>query len=65
MSMAIVLASLYVCSNVRLYRIVRSFESIVRNLLQQENFTNLTVVREDVAFRGERVSYTNIARMLC
>ena len=38
------------------FRIVRSFEAIARGLLQQENFTNITVIREDIAFIGELVS---------
>ena len=38
------------------YRIVRSFERISENLVDQENFTNTTVQEERVVFRGERVS---------
>ena len=34
---------------------MKTFEVTVRNLLQQENFTNFTVVSEDIAFVGERV----------
>ena len=38
-------------------RIVRSFERISENLVNQENFTNTTIREERLVFRGERVSY--------
>ena len=38
------------------YRIVRSFERIGENLVDQENFTNTTIQEESLVFRGERVS---------
>ena len=38
-------------------RIVRSFERISENLVDQENFTNITIREERLVFRGERVSY--------
>ena len=38
------------------FRIIKSFEGIVNAVVNQENFTNVTVVEEDIAFRGERVS---------
>ena len=37
-------------------RIVRSFERISENLVDQENFTNTTIQEESLVFRGERVS---------
>ena len=37
-------------------RIVRSFERISENLVDQENFTNTTIQGESLVFRGERVS---------
>lgn len=36
--------------------IVNSFETITENLVDQENFTNITIQEESLAFRGERVS---------
>ena len=36
-------------------RIVQQFENIVEALIQQENFTNISVVTEDIALVGERV----------
>jgi len=35
---------------------VNSFETITENLVDQENFTNITIQEESLAFRGERVS---------
>ena len=43
------------------FRIVRSFEAIARGLLQQENFTNITVIRRDIAFIGELVSIEQVS----
>lgn len=40
-----------------LHRIVRSFEGIVDALVNKENFTNVTIVTNDIALIGERVSY--------
>ena len=37
------------------YRIVKAFDSILDALIQQENFTNISVQR-DLALKGERVS---------
>ena len=41
---------------VNYFRIVQAFENIVDVLINQVNFTNLSVVQTDLAFRGERVS---------
>ena len=41
-----------------LCRIVESFESITAELSQQENFTELTIMEENVAVRIERVRRT-------
>ena len=38
-------------------RIVQQFENIVEALIQQENFTNISVIAEDVALVAERVSF--------
>ena len=38
-----------------LFSIVREFDSIVTSLLQQQNFTNITVNGDNIAFIGERV----------
>ena len=40
---------------VNYFRIVQAFENIVDVLINQVNFTNLSVVQTDLAFRGERV----------
>ena len=37
-------------------RIVKAFDSIVDALIQQENFSNISVVQSDLALKGERVS---------
>ena len=39
-----------------LHRIVQQFDNIVEVLIEQQNFTNITVTAEDVALVGERVS---------
>ena len=58
---------MYTCLSavVRLFfdRIVQQFENIVEALIQQENFTNISVVAEDVALVGERVSNTSILKI--
>ena len=36
--------------------IVNTFEDVTENLVGQENFTNIAISREALAFRGERVS---------
>ena len=41
-------------------RIVQQFENILEALIQQENFTTIEVVAEDVALVAERVSYVII-----
>ena len=46
-SMAVL--SIFLC------RIVESFEAIAQNLVNQENFTRIEVVGEDVTLVGERV----------
>ena len=50
----------YTCLSVVLclsfLRIVQQFENIVEALIQQENFTNISVVTEDIALVGERMS---------
>ena len=38
-------------------RIVQAFNDIVDVLIEQVNFTNISVVQRDLALRGERVSY--------
>ena len=43
---------MYTCT----YRIVKAFDSIVDALIEQENFTNISVVQRDLALKGERVS---------
>ena len=51
----------YTCMPVSVFlfshRIVQQFENIVEVLIQQQNFTNLTVIAEDVAVVGESVCY--------
>ena len=47
---------LSVASCLSLHRIVQQFENIVEALIEQENFTNVSVIAEDVALVGERVS---------
>ena len=37
-------------------RIVKSFERIGESLVDQENFTNITIQEESLVFKGERVS---------
>ena len=44
-----------VCATVFFFRIVQLFENIVDVLIQQENFTNITVIADDVVLVGERV----------
>ena len=39
------------------YRIVEAFNDIVDALIEQVNFTNISVSRRDLALRGEQVSY--------
>ena len=46
------------------YRIVKAFDSIVDALIQQENFTNISVVQRDLALKGERVSLLNCAHKI-
>ena len=41
-------------------RIVQAFDTITNSLIEQENFTNATVVREDVAFTGQKVCEHNV-----
>ena len=36
-------------------RVIQSFETLANNLVQQENFTNVTIVEKDVAFVAMRV----------
>lgn len=36
--------------------IINSFEGIIDALINQENFTNITVVEDDIALLGQRVS---------
>ena len=38
-------------------RIVQAFNDIVKVLIEQVNFTNISVVQRDLELRGERVSY--------
>ena len=39
------------------YRVVRSFEAIAENLVDlNRNFTNITLLRTNLAFQGTRVS---------
>ena len=45
------------------YRIVQAFDNIVDALIQQENFTDILVVRRDLALRGERVCYHSNAML--
>ena len=40
-----------------LHRIIRSFEGIIDALVNKEDFTNVTLVKNDIALIGERVSY--------
>ena len=51
--MYIVMACNYIFTTCR---IVQSFEDIAISLVQQENFTELTVTNENIAVRIERVS---------
>ena len=37
-------------------RIVRSFEKITENLVDQDNFTNTTIQKETLVFWGKKVS---------
>ena len=39
-----------------IFSIINSFEGIVDALINQENFTNITVVEDDIALIGKRVS---------
>ena len=41
----------------KLHRIIRSFEGIIDALVNKENFTNVKLVKNDIALIGERVSY--------
>ena len=43
--------------NASKYRIVEAFNDIVDALIEQVNFTNISVSTRDLALRGERVSY--------
>ena len=36
--------------------IINSFERIIDALINQDNFTNITVVENDIALKGESVS---------
>ena len=38
-------------------RIVQAFDNIVDALIESEDFTNISIVEQDLALRGERVSY--------
>ena len=38
------------------YRIVQALESILETLIEQENFTSVQVIQEDVALIAEQVS---------
>lgn len=42
------------------HRIVQSFESIIGALVGSDNFTNVTIIGDDIAVQGERVSYKNM-----
>ena len=50
---------IYTCLSVAscpsFHRLVQQFENIVEALIVQENFTNVSVIAEDVALVGERV----------
>ena len=37
-------------------RIVQTFDNIVDALIESDNFTNISIVEQDLALRGERVS---------
>ena len=39
------------------FRIVQAFDNIVDSLIELDNFTNISVVEQDLALRGERVSH--------
>ena len=41
------------------FRIVQAFDNIVDALIESNNFTNISVVKKDLALRGERVSQNN------
>lgn len=39
-----------------MFRIIQAFEVITQSLIENENFSDVTVIAEDVVFTGERVS---------
>ena len=48
--------ALFYYSILFVYRIVQAFESILDTLIDQENFTNIRVIEEDVTLIAEQVS---------
>ena len=46
------------------YSIIQSFESITTNLVDQQNFTNLTVIERDVTMEARRVRKSLIKNFL-
>ena len=56
--------SVWILFAMYVYRIVKAFDSIVDALIQQENFTNISVVQRDLALKGERVSLLNCAHKI-
>ena len=53
-----VVLSIFLCS------IVESFEAIAENLVNQENFTRIEVVGDDVTLVGERVGGFSLSHCL-
>ena len=53
--MSVLIIGNFFLNDVNYFSIVQAFENIVDVLINQVNFTNLSVVQTDLAFRGERV----------
>lgn len=45
-------------------RIVQAYDNIMAILIQQMNFTNISVVQKDLALRGEKVSVLKLQHLM-